>query len=186
MLLAHRDVRFLIHGVVRGSDAEADAGIFRALSGLGDRVEVRTDVLSEDDYRSWLGRADLLLLPYDPVVYRSRGSGVFTEAQRLGIPVIVSRGCDFARPAVDDGRGMEIAERSPQGIACAILAALERLAPLTSKALAAVAASRTADVESILAPVIRRIAADETAPAPSLVSRLRDQMAMVRDALRRI
>ena len=71
MLLDHCDVRFLIHGVVSGSDAEADAGVFRALSALGARVTVRTDVLTQEEYRSWLGHADLLLLPYDPAVYRS-------------------------------------------------------------------------------------------------------------------
>lgn len=172
VLLDHCDVRFLIHGVVSGSDAEADAGVFRALSGLGARVTVRTDVLSQEEYRAWLGHADLLLLPYDPAVYSSRGSGVFTEAQRLGIPVIVPRGCDFARPALDGGWGIEIVERNERGVAQAILTALVRLVPLTASARAAVAGTRHDDVCSILEPVIHAIRADRPAGAVRLAWRL--------------
>jgi len=172
VLLDDCNVRFLIHGVVRGSDAEADAGIFSALSKMGARVTVRTDVLAQQEYRSWLGRADLLLLPYDPAVYKSRGSGVFTEAQRLGIPVIAPRGCDFARPAFEGGWGMEIVDRSERGIARATVAALEQLALLTTNARAAVVGARLGDVSSILEPVVRAIGADRPAGSAHLLWRL--------------
>jgi glycosyltransferase involved in cell wall biosynthesis len=173
VLLEHRDVRFLIHGVVRQSCAEeADPGIFSALSELGDRVAVRTDVLTQEEYRSWLGRADLVLLPYDPVVYKSRGSLVFIEAQRLGIPVIATAGCDFARPAFEGGWGIEIVDRSECGIARATLAALEKLDLLTKNARAAVAGTRLGDVSSILEPVIRAIRADWVAGIVRLAWRL--------------
>jgi len=172
VLVAHDDVRFLIHGVVRGSDAEADAGVFAALAKLGTRVTVRNDVLSQEEYRSWLGRADLLLLPYDPVVYRSRGSGVFTEARRLGIPVIAPQGCDFARPAFEEGWGIEIAEHNERGVARAVLAALEQLDLLTRRARAAVANSSVGDVFSILDSAVRAVRADRPTGTTHLMRRL--------------
>jgi glycosyltransferase involved in cell wall biosynthesis len=163
VLKEHRDVRFLIHGVVQGTDAEANAAVFDALSKLGDRVTTRTDVLTQEDYQSWLGSADVLLLPYDPAVYRSRGSGVFTEAHRLGIPVIAPRGCAFAAPAFDGGWGIEIVDRSERGVAEAVLSALTQLVPLTGNARAAIAAAGSGDTASILDPVVRAIRSDKPA-----------------------
>ena len=42
----HGDVRFMIHGIVKGSDAEADQPLFDRLAELGERVEVRQEVLA--------------------------------------------------------------------------------------------------------------------------------------------
>ncbi len=71
----HHDVRFMIHGIVKGSDAEADQPMFDRLAGLGERVQVHREVLTSGEYLARLAEADLLLLPYDPNVYRRRGSG---------------------------------------------------------------------------------------------------------------
>ena len=146
-LLRHRrDVTFLIHGIVDGSDAEDEQSTFDRLSTLGQRVVVRQDVLTQEEYAAWLARADLLLLPYDRNVYQSRGSGVFTEAQRLGIPVVATGGCAFAQPAFEGGWGVEIADYSSEGVARAALAALGRLDELTARArIAAHEASDTLD-----------------------------------------
>lgn len=168
----HRDVRFLIHGVVQGSDAETNAGIFDALSKLLPRVAARTDVLTLEDYRSWLDRADVLLLPYDPAVYRSRGSGVFNEAQRLGIPVIAPRGCGFARPAFEGGWGVEIVELNERGIAQSVLDSLEHLESLSENARAAAAGALPGDVSSIIEPVVGAIRADNPAGIVRLVRQL--------------
>ena len=132
VLQHHRHARFLIHGIVAGSDAQNEQSSFDRLSTLGERVVVRQDVLAAEEYAAWLGQADLVLLPYDPDVYRSRGSGVFTEAQRLGIPVVATRGCAFAAPAFDSGWGVEITDYSSGGVARAVLAALGRLDQLSS------------------------------------------------------
>jgi glycosyltransferase involved in cell wall biosynthesis len=146
VLQRHRDVTFLIHGIVEGSDAEDEQPTFDRLSALGDRVVVRQDVLAQEEYAAWLGRADLVLLPYDRNVYKSRGSGVFTEAQRLGIPVIATQGCAFAQPAFEGGWGVEIADYSSEGVARAALAALGRLEELSTRAgIAAREASDTLD-----------------------------------------
>ena len=128
------DVTFLIHGIVEGSDAEDEQATFDRLSALGQRVVVRQDVLAQEEYAAWLARADLVLLPYDRKVYKSRGSGVFTEAQRLGIPVIATEGCAFAQPAFEGGWGVEITDYSSEGVARAVLAALGGLDELSARA----------------------------------------------------
>ena len=143
VLQQHRGVRFLIHGIVEGSDAPDEQSTFDRLSALGERVVVRQDVLAGEEYAAWLARADLVLLPYDRDVYRSRGSGVFTEARRLGIPVIATEGCAFAQPAFDSGWGVEIADYSSQGVARAALSALARLGELRARA--AIAADQARD-----------------------------------------
>jgi GNAT superfamily N-acetyltransferase len=101
---------------------------------MGARVIVRQDVLSPQDYLAWLTQADLLLLPYDPEVYRSRGSGVFSDARTIGIPVVAPRGCAFARPAFDGGWGVAMDEYSGTGLGSAILSALARLDDLGASA----------------------------------------------------
>jgi len=147
VLQRHRHVTFLVHGIVDGSDAEDEQSTFDRLSTLGERVVVRQDVLAEEEYAAWLARADLVLLPYDRNAYKSRGSGVFTEAQRLGIPVIATGGCAFAQPAFEGGWGVEIADYTSDGVARAALAALGRLEELSARAgIAARAASDTLDI----------------------------------------
>jgi glycosyltransferase involved in cell wall biosynthesis len=128
----HRDVRFKIHGIVKGSDAEADQPMFDRLAEVDERVEVRQHVLSSDEYLARLAETDLLLLPYDPDVYRRRGSGVFADAHHVGIPVVAPKDCAFARPAFDDGWGVAMTEYDDKSLGIAVLEALERLAPLSA------------------------------------------------------
>lgn len=130
----HRDVRFMIHGIVKGSDAEGDQPTFDRLAALGERVEVRQGVLTSDEYLARLAEAHLLLLPYDPDVYQRRGSGVFADAHHVGIPVVAPKDCAFARPAFDDGWGVAMTEYDAKGLGIAVLEALDRLAPLSARA----------------------------------------------------
>lgn len=133
VLAGHARVRFLVHGVFQGSDSEDQGPVFDRLAAMAPRVTVRTDVLSQPDYLSWLHQADLVLLPYDPEVYRTRGSGIFAEARRLGIPVVATRGCGFAESAFRQGWGAEIADYDEAGIARGVLQALASLAALTAR-----------------------------------------------------
>lgn len=126
----HRDVRFMIHGIVKGSDAEADQPMFDRLAVLSERVEVRQEVLASDEYLARLAEADLLLLPYDPEVYRWRGSGVFADAHHVGIPVVAPKECAFARPAFDGGWGVAMTEYDGNSLGIALLEALDRLGHL--------------------------------------------------------
>jgi glycosyltransferase involved in cell wall biosynthesis len=139
----HPEARFLIHGVVKGSDAEGDQGAFDRLATLGERVVVRQDVLTPDEYLAVLAEADLLLLPYDPHTYHSRGSGVFTEARTIGIPIVATRECGFAQPAFSAGWGVAMESYDSRGLAAAISRALDRLDDLTVHA--AVSAGQASD-----------------------------------------
>lgn len=133
---------FTIHGIVAGSDAEDEAWVFDRLAGLGPRVVTRRDVLSDEEYLGLLSHADLLLLPYDPDVYRSRGSGIVTEARRLGIPIVAPAQCAFARPAFDGGWGVAFSNYHADGLASAIGEALGRLAVLKAHASGAAGAAK--------------------------------------------
>ncbi len=46
----------------------------------GIEVHLVGDRLDRDEYAHWLDRAQIILLPYDPVAYAERTSGIFTEA----------------------------------------------------------------------------------------------------------
>jgi glycosyltransferase involved in cell wall biosynthesis len=139
----HRDVKFMIHGIVKGSDAELDQPMFDRLAELDRRVQVRREVLTSGEYLDGLAEADLLLLPYDPDVYSRRGSGVFTDAHRVGIPVVAPKDCAFARPAFDDGWGVAMRAYDSTSLGIAVLEALDRLPDLGVRA--AQAAGRVRD-----------------------------------------
>ncbi|GEP52835.1 glycosyltransferase [Reyranella soli] len=139
----HHDVRFMIHGIVNGSDAEADQPMFDRLAGLGERVQVHREVLTSGEYLARLAEADLLLLPYDPKVYRRRGSGVFADAHHVGIPVVAPKDCAFAQPAFDGGWGVGMRGYDGNSLGIAVLEGLDRLEPLA--ACAARAAGRVRD-----------------------------------------
>jgi glycosyltransferase involved in cell wall biosynthesis len=138
---ARPDVRFMIHGSRSQLDANQDFSTFEALGHIGPQVVVNSRVLEDDEYLAWLDQADLLLLPYDPETYRSRGSGVFAEATSLGIPSIVTAGCAFASQAFAEQRAVAIERHDSDGVARAILRAIGGLPALAEKAEAAALAS---------------------------------------------
>ena len=161
----------MIHGIVNGSDAEDDQPIFDRLSALGDRVTVRQDVLSDQDYAALLGEADLLLLPYDPAVYRTRGSGVFTDARKTGLPVVATGAAAFAGPAFEQGWGVAITDYSPSGVAAAVATALEQLGDLTNRA-ASVAERRPDELGPLLQAIVSEIRSEKPHGLAGLVRRL--------------
>jgi glycosyltransferase involved in cell wall biosynthesis len=173
VLAENRDIRFMIHGVFSGSDAADQGPVFERLAGLGSRVVVRNDVLSATDYLAWLRQADLLLLPYDPDVYRTRGSGVFAEARRMGIPVVATEGCGFAQAAFDQGWGVAIADRDEAGVARGVLQALDRLDDLTARAQSQATVGAAEDEPgTILRSAIAAIRAPAPAPRLQFLRRL--------------
>ncbi len=167
----HRDVRFMIHGIVKGSDAEADQPMFDRLATLGERVEVRQEVLTSDEYLARLAEADLLLLPYDPDVYRRRGSGVFTDAHHVGIPVVAPKDCAFARTAFDDGWGVAMTEYDGKSLGIAVLDALDRLASLSACATEAAGQVRD-DLGRVLSTAVEGLG-DRPAVLAGLLRRFR-------------
>ena len=53
-------------------------------------VEIIEKSLNENEYQELLERSDVVLIPYDQVIYHSNTSGIFTEAVGAGKPVIVT------------------------------------------------------------------------------------------------
>jgi glycosyltransferase involved in cell wall biosynthesis len=102
-------------------------------------------------------------LPYAPEVYRSRGSGVFNEAEQLGKPVIVPRQCAFAEEAFAEGRAVAIETLNPRGIADAIAAAISGLSQLKERA-AIHAGKRKSDG---LQPLLTKLLKTSPGPLPS-------------------
>lgn len=141
VLQSNVDVTFWIHGVLTSADQAPTVPVFEVLSKMGERVRTSNAVLTPEEYLLNLLQADLLLLPYDETVYRMRGSGLFNEAREIGIPIVATRGCSFAQPAFDEGWGVEIVERSPDGVAAAVLTAVDRLPELAAQATLAANAS---------------------------------------------
>jgi glycosyltransferase involved in cell wall biosynthesis len=98
----------------------------RALRALK-RVRLLEGALSSEDYAAWTGQTDVMLLPYDPVAFGLRGSGIFTESVAAGRPVVASRGT-FAGISVENkqAEGEVFAPHTSEALA----AAIARLMPL--------------------------------------------------------
>jgi glycosyltransferase involved in cell wall biosynthesis len=127
--------RFTVHsGRV---DATADPLVQRAhreLRGLrGERLTLIEQPLAPSEYAALLASADLLLLPYDPLSYSARSSGIVAEAFALGVPAVVPGGCWMERVAGTD-RAVII---GADGVVAALEAALDRLPELRAAARAA-------------------------------------------------
>lgn len=64
-------------------------------------VELVQGPLSSDDYMDLILHSDVLLIPYSPIHYAARSSGVFVEALAAGIPTVHPRHSWMGRNAAD-------------------------------------------------------------------------------------
>ncbi|MBX2998958.1 MAG: glycosyltransferase [Caldilineaceae bacterium] len=71
--------------------ASSDANLQQFARPDGLTVEAVAATLSREEYLGQFARSNLLLLPYDPVAYRERTSGIFIEAVVAGKIPLVSR-----------------------------------------------------------------------------------------------
>ena len=126
-VLKYRDVRFLVHGIIDGTDNAEGQPIFGRLRQFGDRVVTSCERMETPQYLEMLAAADLVLMPYDPDAYRERGSGLFAEAQRIGIPIIAPHAARFAHRAFHQGWGVPIRQHSAAGVTNAVIEACDRL-----------------------------------------------------------
>jgi glycosyltransferase involved in cell wall biosynthesis len=127
------DAEFIVqiqHGGWEQRTIEAEA----ALRALKD-VRFLDGVLSSEDYAAWTDRADVMLLPYDPVTFAMRGSGIFTESVAAGRPVIASRGT-FAGTSVENNQaeGEVFAPHTSEALAAAIARLMPRLPACKARA----------------------------------------------------
>lgn len=109
------------HGGWDPETAAAERAL-RALPGP-DLIE---GVLDGGAYLAQTDKIDVMLLPYDPIAFGLRGSGIFTESVAAGRPVIASEGTFAARSiAIGEAEGEVFAPYDEAQLAAAIL----RLAP---------------------------------------------------------
>ena len=92
-------------------------------------VRLVEGVLSHDEYTVETGKIDAMLLPYDPVLFGLRGSGIFTQSVAAGRPVIASAGT-FAGASIASGKaeGEVFSPRISAALAAAIMRLCSRLA----------------------------------------------------------
>jgi glycosyltransferase involved in cell wall biosynthesis len=127
------DAEFIVqiqHSGWEQRTVEADC----ALHALKD-VHLLEGVLSSEDYAAWTARTDLILLPYDPITFGMRGSGIFTESVAGGRPVVASRGT-FAGTSVENNvaEGEVFAPYTSEALAAAIARLIPRLAICKARA----------------------------------------------------
>jgi glycosyltransferase involved in cell wall biosynthesis len=84
------------------NDTEEVRTAKRRLEGLvlryasGKNVELYDQFPDMESYYNALAGCDAMLMPYDEVAYKARGSGIALESLALGIPIIVAAGTDMA------------------------------------------------------------------------------------------
>jgi glycosyltransferase involved in cell wall biosynthesis len=103
----------------------------RVLSG----VRTVEGVLTSTEYATWTSQIDVMLLPYDPVTFGLRGSGIFTESVAAGRPVVASRGT-FAGTSIEknEAEGEVFAPHSSEELAAAIGRLVPRLPACKARA----------------------------------------------------
>jgi glycosyltransferase involved in cell wall biosynthesis len=99
-------------------------------------VEIIEGILPGDAYAAWTSRADIMLLPYDPIAFGpERGSGIFTECMAAGRPIVASEGT-YAGTSVANGEaeGEVFAPYTSEALAEAIERLIPRLAACRARA----------------------------------------------------
>ena len=108
-------------------------GALRGLAG----VKLLTGVLSAHDFANWTGQADIILLPYDPITFGARGSGIFIESVAAGRPIIASKDT-FAGTSVEneEAEGEVFAPYTSEALAAAIVRLIHRWPQCSERAAA--------------------------------------------------
>lgn len=127
------DVEFVVQANIQSTVYSALADVrdrLRALPG----VSLMERALSGEEYEALLASADLVLLPYDGAVYRSRTSGPFAEALAAGIPVVCTADTWMSDQLKTFGAGESFTSGDASSLALAIDRAATRLPQLTAAA----------------------------------------------------
>ena len=100
-------------------------------------VRLIEGTLSSDDYIKATDKADIILLPYDPILFGMRGSGLFTESVAAGRPIIASSGT-FAAESISRGeaQGEIFAPHDSQQLFAAVVRILPRIPEISARATA--------------------------------------------------
>ncbi len=89
-------------------------------------LEIIDGALDTDEYTRRINEVDATLLPYDPVRFGLRGSGIYTESVAAGRPVVAAKGI-YAALGIE--RGEAVGEIFAPYTGRALADAIERLLP---------------------------------------------------------
>ncbi len=114
-----QNVEFVIqiqHGMWERSTIDTEQKL-RKMSG----IKLLEGVMSSDDYYREMSEVDVLLLPYDPAVYGSRGSAIYTESVAAGRPVVATAMTSIGQSILHgDAEGETFETYTSAGFAAAI------------------------------------------------------------------
>ena len=126
------DVEFTVQ-IQHGRWEHATVAAERALRAQS--VCLLEGVLDSETYTKWTSRIDVMLLPYDPITFGVRGSGIFTDSVAAGRPVVASKGT-FAGSSIENNQaeGEVFAPHTSEALAAAIGRLVPRLPACKARA----------------------------------------------------
>jgi glycosyltransferase involved in cell wall biosynthesis len=122
-----------VRWMIGGSSFEIDSQAFSEIARLAEcrpNISVVTSPEGLKEYDNLLKSADLAVLPYSPEIYKERGSGVAEEAELLGLPYVAPK-VAFSAEAVSAGAAVSFQEWTAEGVALAVVEALNKLPELS-------------------------------------------------------
>jgi glycosyltransferase involved in cell wall biosynthesis len=135
----HQNVEFVIqiqHGMWERSTIDTEQKLRKM-----DGIKLLEGVMSSDDYYREMNEVDVLLLPYDPSVYGSRGSAIYTESVAAGRPVVATAMTSIGQSILHgDAEGETFETYTSAGFAAAIQGLVSRFAECKSRAMQRAAA----------------------------------------------
>ena len=105
-----------------------------SLAANGDRVSLVRGPVEARRMAEMMVATDLMLLPYDPDTYRTRGSGIFADCKIGGIPVVVPRESAMGTEVLSGGFGSTFDHFTAASVADAVVKALRNLPALRRQA----------------------------------------------------
>lgn len=153
------DARFLIQ--LMGHDKALVAGIKSGLAATGANITLIEGPIEHVEIIGHLQASDLVLLPYDPSTYRTRGSAIVTESRTIGVPMVVPAQMDMASEPMELGMAIGFEKQTAEDIVAASLRALEDLQALKDAAKAQANAARAPS--QYLKRLVEAAASDEVA-----------------------
>lgn len=126
---------FVVHVNHGGYDGEIIAADAALTAQPETGLRLIRGAISSDAYLREFSDSDIILLPYDPELYRGRGSGVFSEAIGFGKVLIAPRAAGVGEEVeAGHGAGVLFDQHTEQEVADAVIAALANYKTLGSAA----------------------------------------------------
>jgi glycosyltransferase involved in cell wall biosynthesis len=153
--------RFLVqvnHGGYDTAVAEAEAWLRNV---AGPKLRLLEGPQSTEAYHAALAEVDVVLLPYDPELYRGRGSGVFSEAVSFAKPIVAPEQSGLGEElAKERAAGVTFAHHEGGAIAASVLAVLERRGDFHSTAVRAAVGWRATNSGANFIRILASLAAE--------------------------